>query len=897
LECLVAAVQKYPKDRGIVQNSLACFWNLCIGVQETAIHLFSEGVIQMAVAEMRLFHDDVGILADAMAVLWTVAIDEEMQKTVAASGGMEFVIKTMKNCATDLPIQQHAFALMARTSALATELIRDLGALPLVMYGMQRFPEDAWLQEEACKTVANMARDPVCNDILGTLGGLSLVLFAMRSFPIRDRREPANGGRPELHGVQGAACAALKTVLRSVGGQLPEASDGVMDAVVGAIEANMDDAQLMHNALCVLAQLCQKPSNVDALNQRDGISMVIDTMRAYTADRAVLLCCLRLLDPILNETNRTLAMIMGVFGIIQQVLRAFVDDKEVQQAGLYALGNLARDTGNKVLLMRSGVLGLIATSIGSASESGSELNSVVCGLLNELIAYKPNLQVVLQESGVVSYVIEAMMTYREEMTLQEAACGIVYKIHAAGGLEPWCAHVETELFQILQLVLGAMERHQDNANLAGYGCAVAELFTVAEDLRELAAGFGTGRLVVSAMARFPEHEKLQENGIGAIANLARDPENHAELYEHNTLEPVMKAMIAYRTNLQVQQCACNLIATLGGDNPDCRSLLRKYESIKQIIDGMGALRPAARLQAEACAALAALTDEEWEADDRMFIGNAGGIRLIVAAMQAHPLEDVQLEAFLALTTLTVDPDNADRFMQDSGPFLLHQAYERYQTMPPMVTAASSLIAQLGQYPGHATKLGEENFRPVLLKVIRSFPNDEQVQRACWAAMQPITASVSKQVIAFEAENGVADLMEALEKFPDNTKMWECCVGVLRSGIGVADLHRNLVAAGSIDLVVHALGYVVHQESYVVAVEGVTFLRDLILVNAAAGAEMRKECIDLKGDQQIANAIGRFPRDDHLKEVGMDALKLMASPLHSQLAVASKFKLKTSNRGD
>merc|ERR1719230_2124813 len=146
----------------------------------------------------------------------------------------------------------------------------------------------------------------------------------------------------------------------------------------------MDDAQLMHNALCVLTQLCDKPSNIDALNQRDGISMVIDTMRAYTADRAVLLCCLRLLTPILNDTNRTLAMIMGLFGIIQQVLRAFVDDKEVQHAGLRVLGNLALDTGNKVLLMRSGVLGLIATSIGSAAESGAELNCAVCNLLNEL---------------------------------------------------------------------------------------------------------------------------------------------------------------------------------------------------------------------------------------------------------------------------------------------------------------------------------------------------------------------------------------------------------------------------------------------------------------------------------------------------------------------------------
>ncbi len=60
--------------------------------------------------------------------------------------------------------------------------------------------------------------------------------------------------------------------------------------------------------------------------------------------------------------------------------------------------------------------------------------------------------------------------------------------------------------------------------------------------------------------------------------------------------------------------------------------------------------------------------------------------------------------------------------------------------------------------------------------------------------------------------------------------------------------------------------------------------------------MRKEAMDLKADSQIASAIGRFPRDEYLKEVGMDALKLMASPIHSQLAVGSKFKLPTSSQG-
>ena len=76
-------------------------------------------------------------------------------------------------------------------------------------------------------------------------------------------------------------------MLLSIGGQLPEGTDGIMDALVGAIEANMDDARLVFNAISTLTQLSRKPCNVQALHERDGLSMVIDTMRAYTSDRDV----------------------------------------------------------------------------------------------------------------------------------------------------------------------------------------------------------------------------------------------------------------------------------------------------------------------------------------------------------------------------------------------------------------------------------------------------------------------------------------------------------------------------------------------------------------------------------------------------------------------------------
>ena len=119
--------------------------------------------------------------------------------------------------------------------------------------------------------------------------------------------------------------------------------------------------------------------------------------------------------------------------------------------------------------------------------------------------------------------------------------------------------------------------------------------------------------------------------------------------------------------------------------------------------------------------VAALTDEEWEADDRAFVGANGGIRLIVGAMQAHPLQDVQLEAFMTLMTLTTDHDNATRFMTDGGPDLMASALERYQSMPEMVTACASLMAQLGQIPAHALNLGQNGFLAMLVKIVRDFP--------------------------------------------------------------------------------------------------------------------------------------------------------------------------------
>jgi hypothetical protein len=54
--------------------------------------------------------------------------------------------------------------------------------------------------------------------------------------------------------------------------------------------------------------------------------------------------------------------------------------------------------------------------------------------------------------------------------------------------------------------------------------------------------------------------------------------------------------------------------------------------------------------------------------------------------------------------------------------------------------------------------------------------------------------------------------------------------------------------------------------------------------------MRQEVIALTGDQQVADAIGWFPQDEYMKEMGMDALKLLVSPLHATLSRSSQWKL-------
>lgn len=459
---------------------------------------------------------------------------------------------------------------------------------------------------------------------------------------------------------------------------------------------------------------------------------------------------------------------------------------------------------------------------------------------------------------------------------------------------PWCQHVETELFQVMQLVLAAADRHRTNPELAYSACAVLELFLGEPEMRQLAAGFQAARLVAGMMRQFPQNIDVQESAIGCLCLLGQDERNYELLKEHNCLEPALDAMQNFPLSLQVQQCSCSLIAALGGDDPDCRQMLREAEAIWRIISAMGALKPAARLQAEACGAIAALTDEEWEADDRAFVGANGGIRLIVGAMQAHPLQDVQLEAFMALTTLTTDSDNATRFMTDGGPDLMASALERYQSMPEMVTACASLMAQLGQIQEHALNLGQNGFLAMLVKIVRDFPEVDCVQRAAWSALATLVPAGEAQVVEFEGMNAVGDLIEALEKWPDDLKLWESCVTCLRAAIAVSELHANLIAAGSIDMVVHALSHKPFHESHLLTTEATMFLRDLVLANAGAAGQMRKEVINLTGDQQVADAIGRFPQDEYLKELGMDALKLLASPLHATLSRSSQWKLKTQS---
>ena len=222
--------------------------------------------------------------------------------------------------------------------------------------------------------------------------------------------------------------------------------------------------------------------------------------------------------------------------------------------------------------------------------------------------------------------------------------------------------------ETLQEVLALDKGNRQIRDVCG---GLLTIFLMNDADNEVRAGKLMGvKTVVQALIAFKSNEQVQEQGCAALANLCCETAAKRRAGEAGAVEAVLGALKTFKDNPRVQQQGCRALEYLSlNDVKNWRRII-EAQAIRDIVVGLTAHRDDPAVQASGCAALSNLW---WQEQGRAALYTAGiyhddaqyrcralvlgGFHVVLRAMQDHTASpEVQEHGCAALMRLFCDED-------------------------------------------------------------------------------------------------------------------------------------------------------------------------------------------------------------------------------------------------
>jgi len=321
----------------------------------------------------------------------------------------------------------------------------------------------------------------------------------------------------------------------------------------------------------------------------------------------------------------------------------------------------------------------------------------------------------------------------------------------------------------MALALQSMRTHADNSEVQADACALLSNMTAsnAKDIRKKAGESGAIPLIVSSLN---DHRSRSEDvaryASAALSSLAvNDNANCASIGENGGLEAIMDTLGRYSGNeIIVDKTISGLNSTTFTDRENRDRLAKRHGSVGMIVTGMRGHASNERIQKNGLALLRRLVENythcadacarcggiaviiaaiEGHADNvdiqthsvalfrrlastdprRIEIGLAGGVELVVAAMQRFgSVREVQFQCCAALHNVAIDSDkNGDRVGAAGGIKALLDAIDTFESDEKLVDVACRALYRLSYVGTNKARIRNEDPTNLLYNVAGRYP--------------------------------------------------------------------------------------------------------------------------------------------------------------------------------
>lgn len=456
-----------------------------------------------------------------------------------------------------------------------------------------------------CAALAYLVRNSVPNrSAADAVGAPRALVMAMRVH--------AGDAEVQLHG-----CEALGNIALSVDARRTSvAAAGALDVLVAAMQAHRDYAEVLTRACAAVAWIV--------------------------------------------ETNAANGVAAGVAGAVEAVVAAMTTHPlcvDLQCCACSALMHLTCfQAPNKVT---AGTAGAIDAVVAACRAHSTDLDVLIhgCSAFSFMVAENPINCARAIDAGAIELVIAASRAHLDDATLQRNCCsalGIFYQHQSNDSQRSNCFAGKA-----IAAVVAALGTHLEDANVQCQGCFALNVIARHAPTHAAALGGAPGGLqALTAAARaHPSDVNVQRKALLALGRACGDTDNVSSAVAGDVFAAAVGALRAHACVEDVCSAACSALCQVVGIGQS-RIYLRVAADIEPLVAALHAYPTNLNLQRAGCCVLVCIISEEKGNATAKRAVATGAVEAVLAAMMTLTDADTYNGGCQALDALMRRSDTA-----------------------------------------------------------------------------------------------------------------------------------------------------------------------------------------------------------------------------------------------
>ena len=886
---LLAALQQHPEQPSLAEDVCRALGHLLVDPR-TAPALVEAGAVDHLLGLMRSSLAARPLLEAATAVLCVVLEDvPAVAGPLAASGAVSLTVSTLQRHKDSGDLQQHGCRMLR---VLLDPALTGAGAfaeqaVETVLQAMWRHPDRSQLQAAACGILRAVSSAGNGVELLATAGAIRPVTGAMQRHPQEsDIQEPGCA----LLGQFVAVDRLIARVLEA----------GGVQAILQAMQQQPHATGVQATGCAALQRLAGHVALWSGAEGLDAGVALLEVLRVHVTDAAIpgaacaVLCRLAAAAPDLQPRLAAPEALQSVLGALQTP----APSPELLADGCallcLVLGGREGDSPAPALPPRLlGDLCAVGLAALQCSPAPEGPQAAACTLLAILSGTGAGRQTICR-LGAAGPVLQAMAQGGAALGLQRAACRLLYHLRdrlwpgpPPPALEPVVAPPEPRgtsppssprpplsprpgacppappVGSALVLVVQALHRHPDCERLQTYGTGVLlGLRAHAEAWRLLPEAVPA---LVDGMRRHGPSAAVQAHACSLLALLAAEPALCGRIAVAGGVAAVCGAMGQHAADPALQESGCAALqhlASPGGADGD-------EAAARAVLQAMQGHRGHAPCQEQACTALWAWAED---GERRAALRREGALEAVQETL-AHNTEPERLQslALRALARLTLA--GADGLKAAARADLVLQAMRAYGGSAAVQAHAAGVLWHAALAEGGAGPVVAAGAVEVLVVALRAHAEPPELHVHACGALGCVAAHGHAAGVA--AAGGLLAVLSSLDRHQGDALVVEEGLGLLRALVELRA--QELVAADGVRVVVRAMRR--HGAEGALQAQGCAVLGQLMLLGVEAGLLAEAGAMGA-----VAEALAAHADRAELPSVGLEVLRaLTAAPQHCSAA--------------